>query len=165
MVSMNVVVWILSSFSFSFSYVATSGGMSMLEMIGRWIAPIFTPLGFGNWAIVSSLLAGLVAKEVVVSSIAMFNGIDASASRLLAQSITLSTSVVFFASNASVISFLVFCLLYTPCIASISMLFQEIGKKWTFISIAIQLLTAYVVSFIVYNIFFAFEILDLLSLL
>ncbi len=158
MVSMNVVIWLLSSFSFSFSYVSTSGGVSMLESFGRWLAPIFTPLGFGNWAIVSALLAGLVAKEVVVSSIAMFNGIDASASRLLAESITLSTSVVFFASKASVISFLVFSLLYTPCIASISMLLQEIGKKWTILSIAIQLLTAYVVSFVIYNIFLAFEI-------
>lgn len=157
MVAMNIIIWVLSSFSFRFAYVAGEGG-SMLEGIGRFIAPIFTPLGFGNWAIASSLLAGLVAKEVVVSSIAMFNGIDAGASKLISQSLLLSSSVVFFASGASVISFLSFCLLYTPCIASVSMLLQEIGKKWTLISIVIQLFAAYVVSFVLYNIFFAFEI-------
>lgn len=158
MLAMNVVVWLLSSFSFSFSYVPSSGASSMLETIGKFIAPIFIPLGFGNWPVVSALLAGLVAKEVVVSSIAMFNGIDASSRKLLAQSIMLSSSAVFFSSKASVLSFMVFCLLYTPCIASISMLLQEIGKKWTFISIIIQLLCAYVVSFVVYNIAFAFEV-------
>lgn len=158
MLAMNVVVWVLSSFSFSFSYVADSQQASMLECIGKLLAPIFSPLGFGNWAIVCALLAGLVAKEVVVSSIAMFNGIDASATRLLSESILLSSSVVFFSSKASVISFLVFCLLYTPCVASISVLLQEIGPKWTAFSIAIQLLTAYIVSFLIYNIFFAFEI-------
>lgn len=159
MISMNIIVWILSSFSFSFRYVAGAGeGTSMLEQIGRFIAPIFTPLGFGNWAIVSSLLAGMVAKEVVVSSIAMFNGIDLNATKLLSASILLPTSAVFFPTQASVISFLVFCLLYTPCMASISMLLHEIGKKWTAISICIQLFTAYVLSFVIYNLCFAIEI-------
>ncbi|MGN1200769.1 MAG: ferrous iron transporter B [Candidatus Caccovivens sp.] len=158
MISMNIIIWVLSSFSFKLSYVATLGGQSMLETIGKAIAPISAPLGFGNWAVVCALLAGLVAKEVVVSSIAMFNGIDSGATKLIAQSIMLSSSVVFFASKASVLSFLVFCLLYTPCVASIAMLLQEIGKKWTFISIAIQLASAYIVAFIVYNIAFAFEI-------
>ena len=158
MISMNIIVWLLSSFSFSSGYVGVSGQESILESIGRFLAPIFAPLGFNNWAIVSALLAGLVAKEVVVSSIAMFNGIDSSATKLLSESILLSSSVVFFASKASVVSFLVFCLLYTPCIASMSMLWQEIGKKWTIFSIALQLFVAYVVSFIIYNIFFALEV-------
>ncbi len=158
MISMNVIIWVLSSFSFKLSYVQTDGGQSMLETFGRLLAPIFTPLGFGNWAIVCALLAGLVAKEVVVSSIAMFNGIDSGATKLISQSIMLSTSVVCFASSASVLSFLVFCLLYTPCVASIAMLLQEIGKKWTFISIAIQLVSAYIVAFVTYNVAFAFEI-------
>ncbi len=157
MIAMNIIIWVLSSFSFSFSYVADSHG-SMLETIGKFITPIFVPLGFGNWAIVASLVAGLVAKEVVVSSIAMFNGIDAGANKLISSSILLSSSLVFFKSKASVLAFLVFCLLYTPCVASISMLLQEIGKKWTIISIVLQLVTAYVVALIVYNVAFAFEI-------
>jgi len=158
MISMNIIIWVFSSFSFTFSYVPEQGGVSMLESFGRLLAPIFAPIGFNNWAIVASLLAGLVAKEVVVSSIAMFNGIDGNATKLVSESILLPASVVFFATKASVLSFLVFCLLYTPCIASISMLMQEIGKKWTFLSIVIQLISAYVVSFVVYNIAFAFEI-------
>lgn len=158
MLSMNVVIWWLSSFSIKFRYVAGGGGVSILEGLGKILAPIFSPLGFGNWAIVASLLAGLVAKEVVVSSIAMFNGIDAGATRLVSDSILLSSSVVYFSSKASVLSFLVFCLLYTPCIASVSMLIGEIGKKWTYVSIFIQLLTAYVTAFVVYNVAFAIEV-------
>lgn len=157
MIAMNIIIWVLSSFSFSFSYT-TDGHGSMLETIGKFITPLFAPLGFNNWAIVASLVAGLVAKEVVVSSIAMFNGIDVGANKLISNSILLSSSLVFFKSKASVLAFLVFCLLYTPCVASISMLLQEIGRKWTTISIALQLITAYIVALIVYNVAFAFEI-------
>lgn len=158
MVAMNIIIWTLSSFSFKFQYVAMDGGESMLETLGKLIAPIFSPLGFGNWAIVASLLAGLVAKEVVVSSIAMFNGIDAGATKLISSSILLSSSVVYFSSKASVLSFLVFCLLYTPCTASMAMLSAEIGKKWTTICIFVQLFSAYIVSFLVFNVAFAIEI-------
>ncbi|MBP3619026.1 MAG: ferrous iron transport protein B [Clostridia bacterium] len=158
MVAMNVIVWVLSNFTFKFSFVPDNGGVSMLEWVGKLFAPLFVPLGFGNWAIVCALLAGLVAKEVVVSTIAMFNGIDAGASKLVSQSILIPTSLVFFPSNASVLSFLVFCLLYTPCIASISMLAQEIGKKWTFVGVVVQLFVAYVVAFVVYNVVFACEV-------
>lgn len=158
MVAMNIIIWTLSSFSFKFQYVAMDGGESMLETLGKLIAPIFSPLGFGNWAIVASLLAGLVAKEVVVSSIAMFNGIDAGATKLISSSILLSSSVVYFSSKASVLSFLVFCLLYTPCTASMAMLSAEIGKKWTTICIFVQLFSAYTVSFLVFNVAFAIEI-------
>ena len=165
MLSMNVVIWCLSSFSIKFSYVANGEGVSILESLGKILAPIFAPLGFGNWAIVASLLAGLVAKEVVVSSIAMFNGIEAGATGLISSSILLSGSVVYFSSKASVLSFLVFCLLYTPCIASVSMLASEIGKRWTALSIIIQLFTAYVVSLIIFNIFFAFEIFGFWSVI
>ena len=158
MISMNVIVWLLSSFTATFSYIPDNGGVSILETIGKIICPLFKPLGFSNWAISASLLAGLVAKEVVVSSIAMFNGIDSSATKLISQSVMLSSSVVFFASQASVLSFLVFCLLYTPCIASVSMLWQEIGGKWTALSIVVQLAVAYVLSFLTYNVAFACEI-------
>ncbi len=157
MLSMNVIVFLLSSFSFSFSYCPDGTG-SMLQTIGKFLAPIFAPLGFDNWAVVSALLAGLVAKEVVVSSIAMFNGIDSSATRLISESLLLPTSVVYFSSRASVLSFLVFSLLYVPCIASVSMLIQEVGKKWTIVGVIIELVTAYVISFIVFNIAFAIEI-------
>ena len=164
MIAMNVIVFILSSFTFTFQFVRDGEG-SILQTIGKFLAPIFAPLGFNNWAIVSALLAGLVAKEVVVSSIAMFNGVDASALRLVSESILLPTSVVYFSSHASVLSFLVFCLLYTPCLASMSMMSEEIGKKWTLIGIGIELISAYIISFIVYNLAFAVEIFGLLAIL
>ncbi len=163
MISMNIIIWLLSSFSFSFQYVPSSGGVSALESFGRILAPIFSPLGFGSWAVVASLLAGLVAKEVVVSSIAMFNGIDQNAIKLLSASLLLPGSVVFFSSRAAVVAFLVFCLLYTPCIASISMLLQEVGKKWTIISIFIQFGSAYILAFLTYQILFAAEIFGFFS--
>lgn len=144
-ISMNVIVWLLSNFSFSFAYVGTSGG-SMLESIGRFISPIFIPLGFGNWGASSALIAGLVAKEVVVSSILMFNG---------GLSIVDPSSAVYFSNPASVISFLIFCLLYSPCMATIAVLDKEIGKKWTIISIVMQLAIAYLTSLFFYNILLA----------
>ena len=154
-ITMNIVVWVLSSFSFKFEYVSNG---SMLESLGRILAPIFTPLGFGNWAIASALLAGFVAKEIVVSSIAMFNGIDGNSKELIAKSIFLQTSVIFFKNKASALAFLVYCLLYTPCAASVAMLKQEVGRKWAIFSVCSQLLIAYIVALIVYNIAFAFEI-------
>ena len=157
MIAMNIIVFLLSSFTFKFQFVLDGNG-SVLQEIGKFLAPIFEPLGFNNWAIISALLAGLVAKEVVVSSIAMFNGVDYNATKLISSSILLSTSVVYFPSTASVLSFLVFCLLYTPCLASISMMKAEIGTKWTIVGIIIQLVVAYVLSFIVYNIALSFEI-------
>ena len=157
MIAMNVIVFLLSSFSFSFRYCANGEG-SILQSLGKFLAPCFAPLGFDNWAVVSALLAGLIAKEVVVSSIAMFNGIDAGSTQLIKESILLPTSVIYFASYASVLSFLVFSLLYVPCLASISTLLDEVGKKWTIVGVIIELFTAYVVSFIVFNIAFAIEI-------
>ena len=157
MISMNIIIFLLSSFSFSFSYCPDGTG-SMLQTIGKFLSPIFAPLGFDNWAVVSALLAGLVAKEVVVSSIAMFNGIDSSATRLISESLLIPTSAVYFASHASVLSFLVFSLLYVPCIASVSMLIQEVGKKWTIIGVLIELVTAYIISFLVFNIAFTIEL-------
>ena len=161
MIAMNIIVFLLSSFTFKLQFVLDGSG-SILESIGKFLAPVFEPLGFNNWAIVSALLAGLVAKEVVVSSIAMFNGIDFNATKLISSSILLSTSVVYFPSTASVLSFLVFCLLYTPCLASISMMKAEIGTKWTVIGIIIELIVAYILSFIVYNIALSIEVFGFL---
>lgn len=161
MIAMNIIVFLLSSFTFKLQFVLDGSG-SILESFGKFLAPVFEPLGFNNWAIVSALLAGLVAKEVVVSSIAMFNGIDFNATKLISSSILLSTSVVYFPSTASVLSFLVFCLLYTPCLASISMMKAEIGTKWTVIGIVIELVVAYILSFIVYNIALSIEVFGFL---
>ena len=153
--AMNIIVWLLGSFSFSFTYVPDTGGVSMLESIGKFLAPIFIPLGFGNWGATSALIAGLVAKEVIVSSIAIFNGIDVNAGSMTEQvqsSILNPNSAVYF-TPASALSYMVFCLIYMPCIATMSVLNKEIGTKWTVISIIIELVIAYLLSLVVYNLY------------
>jgi ferrous iron transport protein B len=155
-VVMNIIVWVVSSFGFSFSYVGLGKGKSMLEKVGLFFLPIFHPLGFDNAGLVCALLCGVVAKEVVVSTMAMFNGVDAG--RSLSASILLSTSAIFFSTKAGALAFLVFCLLYTPCISSVAMLRSEIGFKWAIFAIVSQLLIAYVLAFFVFNLAFAIEI-------
>ena len=149
--AMNVIVWILSNFSFTFKYVSNEG-VSMLESLGKIFAPIFAPLGFNSWGLVSALIAGLIAKEVIVSSIAMFNGTNESSIDVIQNSLFDSSSAVCFASGASVFAFLVFCLLYFPCLATISVLSKEIGSKWTFIGVILEFVVAYIVTMFVYNI-------------
>ena len=153
--SLNLIVWLLQSFSFGFKFVPTEGGTSMLKAIGTVIAPIFIPLGFGNWGAASALIAGLAAKEIIVSSIAMFNGVDVLGDSMKSQtmrSITSPLSVVFF-TPASALSFMVFCLLYSPCLATISVFKKEIGGKWTAISVALQFAIAYILALLTYNIY------------
>ncbi len=161
-ISMNVIVWLLSNFSFTMKFVPNSGGQSMLESLGKILTPIFAPLGFGSWGLVSALLAGLIAKEVIVSSIAMFSGASES---FLYSALQDPTSAVYFSSPFAVVAYLVFCLLYFPCLASIAVLGKEIGKKWTIIGCIIELLVAYVMAFIIYTICLAGQKLGALKLL
>lgn len=156
-IAMNIITWLLSNFTFTFSFVGESGKVSMLETLGRLLNPIFIPLGFRSWGLVSALIAGLIAKEVIVSSIALFNGIEENSTSTLASSIKDPSSAVYFASGASVLSYLVFCLLYFPCLATISVLSKEIGKKWTAIGVIIEFVIAYLASLVVYHFAFAFQ--------
>lgn len=163
--SLNIVVWLLQSFSFGFKFVPTDGGTSMLETIGGIVAPIFIPLGFGNWGATSALIAGLAAKEIIVSSIAMFNGVDVSGDSLNSQtmrSIMNPLAAVYF-TPASALSFMIFCLLYSPCLATISVFKKEIGNKWTWISIGLQFAIAYVLAFAAYKIYQLVEIVGTLN--
>lgn len=158
LIFVNIVVWFLQSFSFSFSYVPTDGGKSILETLGKILAPIFVPLGFGNWGAVSALLAGIVAKEVVVSSIAIFNGVgkgEEITKNSLSQTLLDPLSAVHF-TPASCMSFLVFCLLYCPCISSMVVLKKEVGRKWAWLAILIQFVAAYACAFVCYTLFLVF---------
>lgn len=146
-VAMNVIVWVLSNFSITLKFVG-NGGVSMLETFGKILSPLFVPLGFSSWGLVSALIAGLVAKETIVSSIAMFGGVEDGA----LQSALFACGAVGFAGASSVLSYLVFCLLYFPCLATISVLAKEIGRKWTAIGVLLELIVAYVTAFVVYSI-------------
>ena len=149
-IAMNIIVWVLTNFSFSFGYVAQNGGQSMLEDLGAILAPLFVPLGFGSWGPVSALIAGLIAKEVILSSIAMFNNVEGGQTQL-ALSLSDPSSAVYFSSASSVLSYLVFCLLYFPCLSSVGVLGKEIGKRWTIFGCVCQFVVAYFVAMAFYN--------------
>jgi ferrous iron transporter FeoB len=159
--SLNIIIWILQSFSFSFRFVPTSSGqVSMLQVIGTLISPIFAPLGFGNWGAASALIAGLTAKEIIVSSIAMFNGVNVLGDNMKNQtmrSILDPASVVFF-TPASAISFMVFCLLYSPCLPTLSVFKKEIGMKWTVLSVIFQFTIAYIIALLTFNVYRLVEV-------
>lgn len=142
--SMTVVLWFLTSFNFSFQMVEQPE-FSILGRIGQQIAWIFSPLGFGTWQSVISLLSGFIAKESVVSSMAVvYNTASAAEFDLvLAQVFTTSSAV----------AFMTFTLLYSPCVAAVATIKSE-SKSWKFTlqSILFQTSVAYVVSFMMYRI-------------
>lgn len=135
--SMSVVIWFLSNFSFNGMVDVND---SILATIGNFIAPVFKPLGFGNWQSSVSLLTGLLAKETVVSSMGVIFAGD------------LTATLPLYFTAASAISFLVFVLLYTPCISVIGAMKKEYGTKFTLFSISYQLVLAWIVSFAIYHI-------------
>ena len=143
---MSMVLWLLQSFDFSL-HMVEDASRSMLGIIGGWIAPVFAPLGFGYWQAAVALLTGLVAKEMVVSSLSMFYGFPITAGGPeVAAAMTGFTPL-------SAFSMLVFILLYVPCVAAVSTLFKEMNSpRWAWFSIAWQIGCAYVVSLLVHTI-------------
>jgi ferrous iron transport protein B len=146
------VMWFLSSFGFhdGFGLVEDSSD-SLLAVIGGFIAPIFTPLGFGNWQAVASSISGFAAKESIVSTIGILSGLgeemaETDASLWSSASVMLPTAVAAF-------SFLVFNLLDSPCFAAISTIAKEMNdRKWFWFSILYQNVFAYFVALCIYQI-------------
>ncbi|MCL2343113.1 MAG: ferrous iron transport protein B [Firmicutes bacterium] len=144
---MSVILWFLRSFGPGFR-MAADAEHSILGALGGLLAPIFTPLGFGAWQAAVALLTGFVAKEAVVASLSMFYGFALTASGA-AVSAALSGT---FGSPLAAFAFLVFVLLYVPCVAAVSAIHREMGSlKWTLTSVAWQLICAYGVSLLVYQ--------------
>lgn len=136
--AMTVVIWFLSNFNLH--GLVESVDESMLASIGSFIAPIFAPLGFGNWQSSVSLLSGLLAKETVVSSMeVIFNG-------------DLKVILPQFFTAISAYSFLIFTLLYVPCVSTVGTMKKEYGTKMTIFSVCYQLVLAWLVAFIFYNV-------------
>ena len=143
---MSMVLWLLQSFDFSL-HMVDDAAQSMLGTLGSWIAPIFAPLGFGFWQAAVALLTGLIAKEMVVSSLSMFYGFA-----LTATSAQVAAAMTGF-TPLSALSMLVFILLYVPCVAAVSTLAREMNSvKWTLFSIAWQLGMAYIAAFLVHTV-------------
>ena len=148
--AMSVVLWFLQSFGWSGGVVMVEdAGTSFLGAIGGFIAPILAPLGFGTWQAAVALLTGLVAKEAVVSSMSLFYGFSVGASGAVVATALSGT----FATPVAAYAFLVFVLLYVPCVAAVSTIRKEMNSaRWTLRSVAWQLGAAYLGSFLVYQI-------------
>ena len=146
--AMSVVLWFLQSFGPGFTMVEDAS-RSFLGYIGSLIAPLLIPLGFGTWQAAVALLTGLVAKEAVVSSMSLFYGFSLTASGATVAAALGGT----FATPVAAYAFLVFVLLYVPCVAAVSTLYREMNSlKWTVRSILWQLGAAYLGSFVVYQV-------------
>lgn len=141
--SMTVLLWVLTHFSFTLQMVADPTA-SILGSIGRLIAPLLIPLGFGHWQSAIALISGLIAKESVVSSMAVMYGVGSAGA--------LSSVLTQVYTPASAIAFMTFVLLYAPCVAAISAIHSESGSwKFTLKSMSFQIGVAYIVSFAVFH--------------
>lgn len=130
----TIVVWFLQSFDFHFSLVADPQN-SILASVASVISPIFEPLGFADWRITTSLISGFMAKESVVSTLTVLFGSGVSISSVL--------------GVASAYALLVFCLLYTPCVATIATVRHELGNRHAWAMVVWQCVVAWIVAFAV----------------
>lgn len=132
-----VIVWFLQSFDLRFN-MTDRPQESILSLLAGLIAPLFSPLGFGDWRISTALISGFMAKESVVSTLSVLLPAEEGIYELLTQ--------------AGAFSLLVFCLLYTPCVAAVAAVKRELGTKWAGAVSVGQCLLAWIISFAVYQI-------------
>ena len=132
----TIVIWFLQTFNFRLDMV-TDSSESMLAAVAGVIAPIFAPLGFGDWRISTALISGFMAKESVVSTLGVLFGTSSISSVL---------------TPLSAASLLAFCLLYTPCVAAITSVKRELGTMWAIWVVIFQCVVAWIVAFIVHTI-------------
>ena len=131
----SIIIWVLKSFDFRFNFVTNSRD-SILAAFSGLIAPVFRPMGLGDWRIVTSLFSGVMAKESVVSVMEVLFKPEGGAAAVIT-------------SRAS-IAMLVFCLLYTPCVAAIAAISRELGKKWAAGIVVWQCVLAWICAYLVY---------------
>ena len=132
----TIIIWFLQTFDLRFNIVSDSKD-SILAVVAGWIAPIFAPLGFGDWRISTALITGFMAKESVVSTLTVLFGSSAAVASLL--------------TPRSAVSLLVFCLLYTPCVAAIASVKRELGGKWAAGVVIGQCVIAWLMAGLVYG--------------
>ncbi len=139
----TIVIWFLQMFDSRFNVVSSSRD-SMLAAVGTFLSPIFGPLGFGNWRASTALLTGFTAKEAVISTLTVLTGTSASA---------LSSALATLFTPLTAVSFLVFTLLYTPCIAAISAVRHEMNSvRSAFFVVLYQCVFAWIAAFLVYHV-------------
>ena len=129
----SIIIWLLQSFDLKLNFVAdVDNSRSILAMISGAVAPIFSLQGFGDWRVVTALVAGFMAKESVVSTLSVLTGTVGAVASIL--------------TPGSAYSLLVFCLLYTPCVAAIASSRRELGGKWAFFVVVFQCVLAWIIS-------------------
>lgn len=128
----TIIIWFLQSFDLRLSLTADPQ-QSILAWLASGIAPLFSPLGFADWRVSTALITGFMAKESVVSTLTILYGSSAAFAAAL--------------SPAAAAPLLVFCLLYTPCIAAVASVKRELGGKWAFIMVANQCIVAWLAAF------------------
>ncbi|MGN1208504.1 MAG: ferrous iron transport protein B [Christensenellales bacterium] len=162
----SIIIWLLQNVNIHLKFIENpSEDVSILSLIGNFLAPIFAPLGFAEGGCVSALICGIVAKEVIVSTMAIINSVDINLGvQNLSQSFLNESNPIHF-TPISAFSYLIFSLLYLPCIATISVYFKELGKKWTVLALAIQFAVAYLVTFVFYRMLTIFRGLNFVSIL
>lgn len=139
----TVLIWFLQTFDMRLN-VVTNSAESILATLGRVISPIFTPLGFGDWRMVTALVSGFTAKEAVVSTFGVILGVGT-------EQLTTALHSIFTTESAS--SFLTFCLLYTPCVAAVATIRRELNSGWKALGVVImQCAVAWLVALLVYQI-------------
>lgn len=139
----TVIIWFLQSFDLRLN-VVTDSTQSILAWLGQLVSPLFAPLGFGDWRMVTALVSGFTAKEAVVSTFGVILGVSA-------EQLQMALHSLFTPQSAA--SFLTFCLLYTPCVAAVATIRRELGSKWKTVAVVIsQCIVAWIAAFLVYQI-------------
>ena len=139
----TVIIWFLQTFDLRLN-VVTDSTQSILACLGQFIAPLFAPLGFGDWRMVTALVSGFTAKEAVVSTFGVILGVSH-------EQLHEALHLLFTPQSAA--SFLTFCLLYTPCVAAVATIRRELGSKLKTVGVVIaQCTVAWIAAFLVYQI-------------
>ena len=139
----TVIIWFMQTFDTRLNVVENSAS-SILAALGRLVSPIFAPLGFGDWRMVTALVSGFTAKEAVVSTFGVILGVSTE---------QLGAALHSLFTTASAASFLAFCLLYTPCVAAVSTIRTVLKSGWKTVGIVFaQCLVAWLAAFVVYHV-------------
>lgn len=139
----TILIWFLQTFDTRLNVVADSAD-SLLALVGRWIAPVFKPLGFGDWRAVTALISGFTAKEAVISTLGVLMGVGT-------EQLGVALTTLFTPLAAG--SFLVFTLLYTPCVAAVATIRRELGSGLQTVGVVIlQCVVAWVAAGLFYQI-------------
>ena len=138
----TIIIWFLQSFDVRLNVVEPGSTDSLLAIVGAWLAPVFAPLGFGDWRVATALVTGVMAKEAVISTLGVLMGVGANLS---------AAALGGLFSLRSAVSFLVFCLLYTPCVAALAAVKRELGSGFKTVLVMLsQCCVAWLVAYVVY---------------